>query len=76
MTLTVVVWVAQERIDIVPDYKKMWYELMDDMERAVEEGFNSGFHNEPNTGNGRRFIAYRYVLDKMNEMEGVQNERN
>lgn len=52
------------------DYKQMWNKVKADMELAVEEGFDRGFHLTPETADGGRFIAYRYVLDMMNGMDG------
>lgn len=56
------------------DFRKMWDDLKFDMELAVEEGFERGFNSQPETEDGGRFIAFRYVLDMMNEMEGEKNE--
>lgn len=52
------------------DFRKMWNDLKADMKVAVEEGFDRELHSMPETHDGGRFVAYRYVLDKMNEMEG------
>ena len=56
-----------------------WNLLKDDIERAVEEGFQRGFNSVPDTADGGKFTAYRYVLDKMNELDekdGESDERN
>jgi hypothetical protein len=52
------------------DFEQMWKKLKADMELAVEEGFNRGFHSTPETSDGGRFVAFRYVYDKMCEMDG------
>lgn len=46
-----------------------WKILREDMECAVEEGVDSGFNNTPDIANGGKYIAYKYVLDKMNQLE-------
>lgn len=48
-----------------------WERLKNDMELAVEEGFNRGFCNSPETSEGGKFVAFRYILDKMNEMDAA-----
>lgn len=47
-----------------------WKTLKEDMELAVEEGFQRGFSNTPDTAEGGKFIAYRYVLDMMERLDG------
>lgn len=50
-------------------YFEKWQKLKIDMELAVKEGFNEGFNMVPNTSDGGRFIAYRYILDMINELD-------
>lgn len=51
-----------------------WERLKNDMELAVEEGFAREFNNAPETADGGKFIAFRYVLDKMNEMDAADGQ--
>lgn len=50
-----------------------WTKLKSDVERAVEEGFERGFNNSPETPDGAKFVAFRYVLDLMNRLDGEEN---
>ena len=51
-----------------------WQLLKEDIELAVEEGFDRGFNSTPDIAEGGMFKAYRYVLDKMNDLEGDSDE--
>lgn len=57
-----------------PSYSVKWKKMKSDMELAVEEGFSRGFNNAPETADGGKFIAFRYVLDKMNEMDAADGQ--
>lgn len=50
------------------DFNK-WQKLKQDMELAVKEGWDRGFNNMPDTADGGKFYAFRYVLDMMNELD-------
>ena len=49
------------------DRIKAWNKLYDEIYRAVEEGFDRGFNNEPETADGGQLIAYQKTLDMMNK---------
>lgn len=72
MTLTVVVWVAPERIDFM-NYEQMWNDLKYYMELAVEEGTCCGYDKGDESFENGAFHAYNSTLRKMNRMEGKQN---
>ena len=59
------------------DFEK-WQSLKSDIERAVEEGVERGFNMTPDTADGGKFVAYRYVLDYMDRLDeaaGVPGRR-
>ena len=51
------------------DFEEMWDSLKYDIEQAVSEGYSRGFNNIPETSDGGKFIAYRYILDKMDKLD-------
>lgn len=60
----------------MPDYKKMWDELLFDMELAVQEGNARGFNENGDKFEDGQFFVYKFVLNKMNRMEGEFYESN
>lgn len=58
------------------DYKKMWDELSQYVEMAVEEGTCLGYDKEKDTFNNGAFCAYDRIREMMDRMEGEQNESN
>lgn len=52
------------------DYKGMWFILKAHIELGVEEGIDRGFDKSIGE-NGGIFHAYKYILNKMKQLEEV-----
>jgi len=57
------------------DYFEMWQKLLLDIEHAVQEGLDEGFDMHPDTVDGGKLIAYKYVLNKMHEFAQERRKR-
>jgi len=53
---------------------KKWEILKEDVQAAVNEGFERTLKDYGNVGDRERYNAYRYVLDLMNKLEGEVQE--
>ena len=58
----------------MPDYKKMWENLKQWMEEAMDEGHERGFDKGEVTFENGAFHAYHRVLEDMNRLEGTTYE--
>lgn len=51
-----------------------WDILKNDLELGVEEGRAKRYYLTPNTADGGKFSAYRYMLDKMNSLDEQEED--
>lgn len=55
-------------------YEEKWAALKEDMYQAVDEGYDKEHFSAYGTEDFGRFVAYRYVYEKMCEMDGEYDD--
>ena len=58
------------------DYQMMWEALKFWVDEALEEGRERGFDKEQDTFENGAFYGYSEAFEKMNRLDGGQNDRN